>query len=109
MAPERLSPGGEIDRRVDVYALACVLYECLTGSQPYSGDMPALISAHLTAPVPRPSQHGSGTPAAFDDVIACGMAKEAGNRYDSAGDSQRLVDVGDDERQRVKNAAEGGQ
>lgn len=81
MAPERLSAGGEIDRRVDVYALACVLYECLTGSQPYSGDIPALISAHITAPIPRPTEHRPGIPATFDDVIARGMAKSAGDRY----------------------------
>jgi serine/threonine protein kinase len=81
MAPERLSAGGEIDRRVDVYALACVLYECLTGSQPYSGDIPALISAHITAPIPRPTEHRPGIPATFDDVIARGMAKNAGDRY----------------------------
>jgi serine/threonine-protein kinase len=85
MAPERLSADAEIDRRVDVYALACVLYECLTGSQPYSGDIPALISAHHTAAIPRPSQNRPGIPAAFDDVIALGMAKSAEDRYGSAG------------------------
>lgn len=85
MAPERFSARGEIDSRTDVYALACVLYECLTGSRPYSGDMPALINAHLTEPIPRPSRHGPGIPSAFDDVIACGMAKNAADRYASAG------------------------
>ena len=44
---------------------------------PYpTGDLPALINAHLTAPIPRPSQHSPQIPAAFDDVIAHGMAKE---------------------------------
>jgi serine/threonine-protein kinase len=91
MAPERLSADGEVDHRSDVYALACVLYECLTGTQPYSGDLPALISAHLTAPIPRPSQHRPGIPAAFNHVIACGMAKNAGDRYDSAGEFARAA------------------
>ena len=86
VAPERFSADGEIDHRVDVYALACVLYEFLTGSPPYSGDMPALINAHLTAPIPRPSQQHPGIPAALDDVIACGMAKNAADRYASAGE-----------------------
>jgi serine/threonine protein kinase len=91
MAPERLSAGGEIDRRVDVYALACVLYECLTGSQPYSGDIPALISAHITEPIPRPSQHRPGVPTVFDDVIARGMAKKPTERFSSAGELARAA------------------
>ena len=86
MAPERLSAGGEIDHRADIYALTCVLYECLTGSPPYSGDLPALISAHLTAPIPRPSQRRPGIPVAFDGVIARGMAKKAEDRYASYGE-----------------------
>ena len=91
MAPERLSAGGEVDRRVDVYALACVLYECLTGSPPYSGDIPALISAHLTAPIPQPSQQRPGIPAPLDDVIARGMAKQPTERFSSAGELARAA------------------
>ncbi|TAM69153.1 serine/threonine-protein kinase [Mycobacterium sp.] len=91
MAPERLRTGGEIDHRVDVYALACVLYECLTGSRPYSGDMPAVISAHLTDPIPLPSRQRPGIPIAFDAVIARGMAKSTADRYSSAGDLARAA------------------
>ncbi|WP_459967294.1 serine/threonine-protein kinase [Mycobacterium sp. MUNTM1] len=85
MAPERIT-GDEIDYRVDIYALACVLYECLTGACPYpSGDMAALIAAHLTSPIPAPSQKRSGIPAGLDEVVARGMAKAPQDRYPSAG------------------------
>jgi serine/threonine protein kinase len=91
MAPERFS-NTDVSHRADIYALACVLYECLTGSLPYAaGDLPALINAHLTAPIPRPSQRPPQIPAAFDDVIAHGMAKAAKDRYASAGELARAA------------------
>ena len=87
LAPERLTHNAAIGRESDIYSLACVLYECLTGSAPYPGsDLPALISAHLTAPIPRPSQQQVNVPSGFDDVIARGMAKDPAQRYRSAGD-----------------------
>ena len=99
MAPERFS-NAEVTHRADIYALACVLYECLTGSPPYAtGDLAALITAHLTAPIPRPSQQRSQIPAGFDDVIARGMAKNPDERYASAGQlaaaAQRVLTTSD--------------
>lgn len=84
-APERFNAPGE-NHKVDVYALTCVLHECLTGAPPYCADSPgALISAHLAEPIPRPSQLHPEIPRAFDDVIARGMAKDPTERYSSAG------------------------
>jgi serine/threonine protein kinase, bacterial len=86
MAPERLA-NEEIDHRADIYALTCVLYECLTGEAPYPiADMAALIAAHLTSPIPRPSLQRPGIPSTFDEVIAKGMAKTREDRYSTAGE-----------------------
>jgi ABC-type amino acid transport substrate-binding protein/predicted Ser/Thr protein kinase len=85
MAPERFE-AGYADPRSDVYALTCVLYECLTASRPYPADsLEQQITRHLVSPPPRPSATEEKL-AAFDDVIAKGMAKESDERYQTAGD-----------------------
>jgi serine/threonine-protein kinase len=83
-APELFS-GGDFGPAVDVYSLACVLYQCLTGSPPYRADsVTMLANAHLSKPIPRPSQAGSTIPPAFDAVIAMGMAKDPRERFANA-------------------------
>jgi serine/threonine protein kinase len=86
MAPERFG-ADEITYRADIYALACVLYECLTGTPPYPSDsLPALMSAHLTQPAPQPSLQYPSVPTAFDEVVARGMAKDPAARYPTTGE-----------------------
>ncbi len=86
MAPERFK-SGQSDPRSDVYALTCVLHECLTGQRPYSGDsLEQQLAGHLVTPPPRPSATNPALPKGFDDVIAKGMAKEPDQRYQTAGE-----------------------
>ena len=81
MAPERFQ-GGTADARADIYALACVLYESLTGQLPFPGQsLEQIAVSHMTRPPPRPSQVKAGVPTAMDDVIATGMAKNPDQRY----------------------------
>ena len=82
IAPERLSGEQGEDARADIYALACVLYECLTGRTPFAGDdMGRLVAAHLNTPPPKPSTAQPDLPPQIDQVIATGMAKDPDNRY----------------------------
>nr|WP_082695800.1 serine/threonine-protein kinase [Mycobacterium sp. IS-1742] len=84
MAPERFRDGRG-DARSDTYALACVLYECLTGSRPFHGDsLEQQIAGHLMTPPPRPSTVVAGVPEKFDAVISRGMAKDADERFQTA-------------------------
>jgi predicted Ser/Thr protein kinase len=98
MAPERFTEQ-EATPAVDVYSLACVLYESLTGDSPFSRDsLENMVAAHLASPPPRPSVTNPRVPATFDPVIARGMAKNPDDRYGTAGGLVRAA----------QRAAEGG-
>ena len=77
MAPERFSTG-HADPRSDIYALSCVLYQSLTGHQPFPGNtLEQQVAAHLVSPPPRPSAIVSGLARRFDSVIATGTLGSA--------------------------------
>ena len=86
MAPERFENRG-VTARADIYSLACVLYECITGATPFkSSNVSALMLAHMQdSPVPASSIR-SGVPTALDAVIARGLAKNPADRHASAGE-----------------------
>ncbi len=85
MAPERFG-SAPIDGRVDVYALACVLFTSVVGRRPFTGDTTAAqIWAHMQEPPPRASHWNPDVPPALDVVIAKGMAKDPDQRYPTAG------------------------
>ncbi len=84
MAPERFQ-AGVTDARSDIYALACVLFESLTGQMPFPADtLEQVAVAHMLQPPSYPSELQAGVPAAMDAVIATGMAKDPALRYGTA-------------------------
>jgi serine/threonine kinase PknH len=91
MAPERFE-SGQTTNRADIYSLACVLQECLTGKPPFpAANISVLLMAHLNESPPRPSQLRPGLTPAIDGVIARGLAKNPADRYASAGEFAHAV------------------
>jgi len=80
MAPERFRTGTS-DVRADVYGLACVLYQSLTGQPPFPGAGRDQLAAHMFKSPPQPSRIQPEVPPAMDQIIATGMAKEPDQRY----------------------------
>jgi serine/threonine protein kinase len=91
VAPEQIS-GGEIDARVDVYALGCLLFKLLTGEVPFPKDGEAArLYAHLNDPPPAPSLYVPEVSMALDDVVIRAMSKSPEDRFPSAGDLGRAA------------------
>jgi serine/threonine protein kinase len=83
MAPEQIE-GGSVDGRTDQYSLGCVLYECLTGSAPFSGrSAPAILYGHLHEQAPAPSSLRPGLPPGVDAVMDRALRKVPEERYAS--------------------------
>ncbi|MFL5839995.1 MAG: protein kinase domain-containing protein, partial [Thermoleophilaceae bacterium] len=86
LAPEQIR-GEPLDRRVDVYALGCVLFQCLAGKPPYLRDTDMLIMwAHVGAEPPALSAERTDMPATVDRVIKKALAKSREDRYDTCGE-----------------------
>ena len=83
-APEQLM-GNDLDGRADEYALAATAFHLLTGTAPYEHSNPvAVISQHLSAPVPALSERRAGL-AGLDAVFQTALAKDPAQRFDSCG------------------------
>lgn len=85
LSPEQIR-GEEIDRRVDVYALGCLIYECLAGSPPYARDSDvAVLWAHVNDDIPSVTARRPLRPA-FENVVRGALAKDPVDRFATCGD-----------------------
>ncbi len=85
MAPERFL-GGPLGAGADVYSLACVLHEALTGARPFpAGDAASQMYAHVNTTPAVVSAVRAEVPDLLDGVVARGLAKDPADRWTSAG------------------------
>ena len=85
MAPELLD-GERVGAATDIYGLACLAVETLTGTVPFLRDTDAAtMYAHIADPPPSVRARRPELPRALDAVLATGMSKDPGDRQSSAG------------------------
>jgi eukaryotic-like serine/threonine-protein kinase len=86
MSPEQIR-GEQLDARSDLYSLGCLLFELVTGRQPFDGPTPiSILTQHYEAPIPRISEvrPNSDISPAFQAVVERAMAKRAADRWNDA-------------------------
>jgi serine/threonine protein kinase len=103
MAPEQIE-GRQVDGRADVYALGCVLFECLVGHAPFKleNDV-AVLWAHIREDPPLPSDLDSSLPRAFDGIVDRALAKNPRNRYATCGELAADVRTAAGARKRTRS------
>ena len=85
-APEEIL-AQDRDRRVDVYSLGCVLYECLVGQPPFVAESDLqVLYAHVSDDRPKASERLPGLPAALDGVLERAMAQTPSERFTTCGE-----------------------
>ena len=94
MSPEQ-AQGEEIDGRSDVYGLGVIVYQMLSGQQPYNADTPmGVVVKHITEPVPEILNVTPTLPYDVDQIIRSSMAKDKTKRYATASGSGKSVEYG---------------
>ncbi len=80
LAPEQVR-GGEASEPSDRYALATIAYQLLVDGLPFEGELEAVLEAHLSAKPRAPSERNRSLPAALDEILLRGLAKDEGSRW----------------------------
>lgn len=93
MAPEQALGLKDVDHRVDLYALAVVLFECLTGTLPFEADSELrLIQLQAHAPPPEVLERAPWIPPSVAQVMKRALAKRPEDRFNTAAELIAALD-----------------
>jgi serine/threonine protein kinase len=95
MSPEQ-AKGKAVDRRADIWAFGCVLYEMLTGQQLYSGETAAETLASVIKDQPALDRLPSGTPPAIRNLLRRCLDKDPRQRLQHMGEARITIERGGD-------------
>ena len=96
MSPEQIEGRPEIDGKTDIYSLAAVLYEMLSGKAPFNAITPTAMAArHLVDPVPQIRLIRPEVPVVVEQALMRAMAKAPGDRFPTAGAFGDAIGGGD--------------
>ena len=91
MAPEQIR-GEPVSAATDIYALGCVMYECMCGRPPFAEVQGMrILWAHLQDPPPDPRGVRADLPEAFSRTLLVALEKDAAKRPQSAGEYARML------------------
>ena len=94
MSPEQTVGDSNVDARSDIYSLACLLFEALTGAPPFRGGTVADVARRrLTEAAPRLRSSAVNIPAAIDDAVARALARDPKDRFSTAEEFATALNV----------------
>jgi eukaryotic-like serine/threonine-protein kinase len=85
ISPEQIAAAEDIDYRTDIYALGCLLFECLAGRPPYQhANEHVVLQMHVASPIPDVRHFRREAPGDLAEILKKAMAKSRADRWESA-------------------------
>ena len=103
MSPEQAAGEQHVDSRSDIYSLACVLFEMLTGEAPFTGTSPMQVMAKQVTEKPRRLRAlRPDVPTGLDDAVNRALEKDPARRFKTITEFTTALSVADAPQRRVR-------